>query len=183
MEAMTGRKDGRILTRTIRIIDFCTCQKMINKILLASALTLGSGFALQAQNLILSDGQYYTDETQTKLYTGEYTEHYENGMLKMELFLKDGRPEGTYVIYFPNGKISEVRAYYKGIFHGEWRTYNEVGSLLATANYKNGEKDGVWHIWNEKGILRFEMFYAKGRRLGTWRSWDDEGNLVNEQTY
>lgn len=75
-----------------------------------------------AQDLVLSEGQYYTDETQTTPYTGRYTEFYEDGMLKMELYLKDGRPEGTYVIYYPDGKIAEVRSYYHGIFHGEWRT-------------------------------------------------------------
>ncbi len=62
----------------------------------------------------LNEGQYYTDETQTTLYTGRYTEFYEDGMLKMELQLEDGRPQGTYVVYYPDGKIAEVRAYQQG---------------------------------------------------------------------
>ena len=72
---------------------------MNRKLLLASALIAGSSLAIQAQDLVLSEGQYYTDETQTTPYTGRYTEFYDDGMLKMELYLKDGRPEGTYVIY------------------------------------------------------------------------------------
>lgn len=68
---------------------------MNRKLLLASALIAGSSLAIQAQDLVLSEGQYYTDETQTTPYTGRYTEFYDDGMLKMELYLKDGRPEGT----------------------------------------------------------------------------------------
>ena len=97
-------------------------MEMIKKLLLTSTLLASSALFIQAQDLFLSEGQYYTDESQTTPYTGRYTEFYDDGMLKMELFLKDGRPEGTYVIYHPDGKIAEVRSYYHGIFHGEWRT-------------------------------------------------------------
>ena len=114
---------------------------MIKRLLLTSTLLASSALAIQAQDLFLSEGQYYTDESQTTPYTGRYTEFYDDGMLKMELFLKDGRPEGTYVIYYPDGKIAEVRSYYHGIFHGEWRTYNEAGQLTGIASYKEGQKD------------------------------------------
>ena len=85
---------------------------MNKKLLLLSAFLAGASWTVLAQDLVLSEGQYYTDETQTTPYTGRYTEFYEDGMLKMELYLKDGRPEGTYVIYYPDGKIAEVRSYY-----------------------------------------------------------------------
>lgn len=134
-----------------------------------------------AQDLVLNEGQYYTDETLTELYTGRYTEFYDDGMLKMELYLKEGRPEGTYVVYYPDGKTAEVRAYYQGQFHGEWRTYNEEGNLVAIASYQDGQKEGPWRIWNDKGTLVFEMFYTKGKKSGTWRSWNDEGVLVSEE--
>ena len=102
----------------------------------------------------------------------------DDGMLKKELTRKDGRPEVTYVICSPEGKIAEVRSYYHGVFHGEWRTYNESGALIGMATYRDGQKDGPWRIWNEKGNLLFEMFYTRGRKCGIWRSWDEEGNLL-----
>ena len=74
---------------------------MNKKLLLFSAFMAGASWTVQAQDLVLSEGQYYTDATQTTPYTGRYTEFYDDGMLKMELYLKDGRPEGTYVIYYP----------------------------------------------------------------------------------
>jgi antitoxin component YwqK of YwqJK toxin-antitoxin module len=153
------------------------------KILPVSLLAAGLSLPLQSQTLALSDGRYYTDETQTRLYTGSYTEYFDDGSLKMELHLKDGKPEGTYVVYHPNGKTAEVRAYYKGLFHGEWRVYDTDGNLLSAATYKDGKKDGPWRVWNGRGVLRFEMFYIRGRRTGVWRSWDDGGNLLSEETY
>ncbi len=164
---------------------FCTNQFsniiMIKRKLLVALFLIMSATYCFAQDLVLSEGQYYTDESLTSLYTGRYTEFYDDGMLKMELYLQDGRPEGTYVIYYPDGKTAEVRAYYKGQFHGEWRTYNEQGDLVALATYHDGQKDGAWRIWNDKGVLRFEMFYTKGKKSGIWRTWDDEGNLLSEE--
>ena len=58
---------------------------MNKKLLLLSAFLAGASWTVLAQDLVLSEGQYYTDETQTTPYTGRYTEFYEDGMLKMEL--------------------------------------------------------------------------------------------------
>ena len=68
---------------------------MNKKLLLLSAFLAGASWTVLAQDLVLSEGQYYTDETQTTPYTGRYTEFYEDGMLKMELYLKDGVPTIT----------------------------------------------------------------------------------------
>ena len=62
---------------------------MNKKLLLFSAFMAGASWTVQAQDLVLSEGQYYTDATQTTPYTGRYTEFYDDGMLKMELYLKD----------------------------------------------------------------------------------------------
>ena len=70
---------------------------MIKRVLLTSTLLAGAAFAVQAQDLYLSEGQYYTDETQATPYTGRYTEFYDDGMLKMELSLKDGRDRKSVV--------------------------------------------------------------------------------------
>ena len=56
---------------------------MNKKLLLLSAFLAGASWTVLAQDLVLSEGQYYTDETQTTPYTGRYTEFYEDGMLKM----------------------------------------------------------------------------------------------------
>ena len=54
--------------------------------------------AAQSQGIVQSDGLFFTDATQTKLYTGEYKEFYDNGALKVEMNIREGKPEGPYII-------------------------------------------------------------------------------------
>ena len=79
MEQTIGQPVGQTgILRTLNI------KKMIKRLLLTSTLLASSALAIQAQDLFLSEGQYYTDESQTTPYTGRYTEFYDDGMLKME---------------------------------------------------------------------------------------------------
>ena len=96
----------------------------------------------QENRITLSNGMYFTDATQTQLYNGEYKEFYPGGALKLEMTIKDGKPQGAYIVYFESGKPHEVRAYRNGEFHGVWRTYNEAGLLIAEAEYANNKKNG-----------------------------------------
>ena len=69
MEQTIGQPVGRTgILRTLNI------KKMIKRLLLTSTLLASSALAIQAQDLFLSEGQYYTDESQTTPYTGRYTE-------------------------------------------------------------------------------------------------------------
>ena len=65
---------------------------MNKKLLLLSAFLAGASWTVLAQDLVLSEGQYYTDETQTTPYTGRYTEFYEDGMLKICLLYTSPSP-------------------------------------------------------------------------------------------
>jgi len=143
----------------------------------------GVSSVLTKRSPVLSEGLYFTDDNQTELYTGYLREYYETGDLKQEMYLFNGRPEGTYVVYFPNARIKEVRSYKKGVFHGIWRTYNENGMLIAQAEYLDGLKDGVWMIWDDNGVRRYEMHYDKGKKAGTWYMWDEKGVLISEKQY
>ena len=137
----------------------------------------------QSTSIVQSDGLFFTDATQTKLYTGELKEFYDNGALKLEINIKEGKPQGAYIVYFSNGKPNEVRSYRNGIFHGIWRTYNEAGLLIAEAQYQNNKKHGTWHVWDDSGIMRYEMQYNNGKKSGVWFMWDEKGKLISEKKY
>ncbi len=99
--------------------------------LLLFALTFLVLTSLTASNgIVFHDGLYYTNSDQTSLYTGEYKEYYDNGSLKLELNIKDGKPTGVYVIYYPSGKPQEIRNYKNGNLHDVCRNYNEAGKIV-----------------------------------------------------
>lgn len=132
---------------------------------------------------IESEGFYFTDLSQSKLFTGFFRSYYDTGDLKLEMFIKDGKPDGPYVVYFQNARINEVRSYHNGEFNGIWRSYNENGMLISQAEYLAGKKHGMWMIWDDNGIRRYEMQYTKGKKSGIWYMWDEKGKLISEKKY
>jgi len=129
------------------------------------------------------DGLFFTDGTQTKLYSGGYQEYFANGELRLDMMIVSGKPDGPYVVYFENGRPNEVRSYHNGQFHGVWRTYNSSGMLVSQAQYIDNKKHGKWMIWDNNGIQRYEMEYTNGKRSGVWYIWDEKGRLISEKTY
>lgn len=152
-------------------------------IYLVAALTVFTTLIAQKNKIVHSEGLFFTDGSQTKLYTGEYKEYFDNGSIKLEINIKDGKPQGAYIVYFMNGKPNEVRSYRNGEFHGLWRTYNEAGQLIAEAEYRNNKKHGKWFVWDDTGIMRYEMHYDNGVKTGTWFMWDEKGKLISEKKF
>lgn len=166
-----------------QIRPFLTSRALWKKVVFTVGLIFCVQFYIPAQELVYSGGLYFTDQSQTMLYTGRYSEFYPDGMLKLEMNVKEGHPEGIYVVYFPNGRIREVRSYSDGLFNGVWRTYDANGTLIAEACYEKGVKQGIWRIWDESGMMRYEMNYTKGRKTGHWYMWDEKGRLVSDKLY
>lgn len=133
--------------------------------------------------IYFSGGFYFKDKAQTQFYTGDYREYYNNGTLKLEMQIRDGVPEGPYIVYFENRKPREVCSYKDGKLHGLWRSYDISGQLISEAEYKNGQKHGTWRIWDELGTQRYEMNYYEGKKTGIWRMWNEKGELVDEKRY
>lgn len=102
-----------------------------------------------AGNIVVTDGVYFTDATQEKLYNGDYREYHDNGNIRAEIYIVNGRPEGQYVIYYPDGRPHEIRSYRNGKPHGCWRMYNQAGTLVSEANYHMNVKHDAWRIWND----------------------------------
>jgi antitoxin component YwqK of YwqJK toxin-antitoxin module len=96
---------------------------MKHKITLLSMLllvvcTIQAQTSKKTPQLYQNEGIYYRDRAQNELYTGDYREYYDNNTLKLEMQIKNGLPEGTYIIYFENRKPQEIRSYREGKLHG-----------------------------------------------------------------
>ena len=158
-------------------------KKPVYLLLMSIIAILATAQTPAVSTIVEKEGLYFTDATQTKLYTGNYREYYDNGSLKLEMQIKNGSPEGTYVVYFENNKPKEIRSYKNGQFHGLWRSYSAVGQLISEAEYKNDKKHSVWRIWDENGTKRYEMNYNDGKKVGVWRMWNENGELTGEKKY
>ncbi len=136
---------------------------------------------LQAQHLEREDGIYY--DKYNNPYTGTYAEHYENGQIKIEMQIKSGLKHGIIKMFFINGRIKEIRAYYNNLMDGTWQTWNDNDVKIGEANYSKGLKHGKWSIWDENGILRYDMNYDNGKKTGIWYIYDESGKLISSKNY
>jgi len=145
-------------------------------------LILSASLSAQTSKIVQSDGLFFTDATQTKLYSGEYKEFFDNGALKVEMNIKEGKPEGAYIVYFANGKPNEVRAYRNGEFHGLWRTYNEAGMLIAEAEYRNNKNTapGTFGTTRASCVTKCNTPTVKIRHLV---HVGRKGRLISEKKY
>lgn len=148
--------------------------------LLSAAAAYPQTFSDQ-DNITYKDGLYMQNDL---AYTGRYVIYYNNGAVKEELNIKEGRLNGEDTKYFENGKKMEVGHYENNLKYGLWARYNPAGTLTAEASYsKNGRKDGTWMVYNDAGAKLFKMEYKDGEKTGTWMQWDESGNLVKSTPY
>lgn len=159
------------------------------KNLILSICILASGIAIsqdisftnkEIQPIIFSNNGYYQNGL---AYTGKYIVYFENGVIKEELTIKDGKLQGSFVRNHDNGKPMEMGNYDNNLKFGLWTRYSISGNLIAQASYINNKKDGNWFVYNEAGNKLFEMIYKDGEKIGTWNQWDETGKLIQTTNY
>lgn len=143
-------------------------------------LLLSGAFTTVAQKLELINGLYYK---QGMLYTGTYTEHYNNGNLLIKQNISNGLEHGEVELFFESGAKQEYREFNQGKKTGEWYIWDISGVKIAQASYKDNLKDGTWYLWNSNGVKIYEMHYSMGVKTGEWTQWDDNGNVVMQRSY
>jgi antitoxin component YwqK of YwqJK toxin-antitoxin module len=147
--------------------------------LIISGLLLSqTGFS---QVSIGENGLYYDKDQQ--LFSGNYKEYFDNGQVKQEMTIVDGKIDGVVQLWYRSGSIKETRVFKAGLRNGMWTSFTENRQKTGEASYKDDLKDGIWRVWDENGILRYEMFYKAGQKSGLWIMYDDKGNKSNEKRY
>ena len=133
---------GCSLLEQSQVDDFCNevCQTMEMKtlfllpILLLSLLS-SSCWGVDYYSLKERGGVYYKKFSDIP-FTGKVSGTLANGEMK------DGKKEGAWVLYHPNGQLSYKGSYKNGKEEGEWVSYDGRGTVNPrwTGTFKNGKK-------------------------------------------
>lgn len=97
-------------------------------------------------------------------------------------FYKDGKLDGEWMTYYPNGQVTELITYMGGIKEGSNRYYSPEGTLLKDLNYIKDQLDGEAIYYNAKGDMVIKGFYKNGKKNGLWITYAN-GEVVSEERF
>ena len=109
------------------------------------------------------------------------TENYPDGQKKLVYSVDDqGRKEGRYEEYFPNGKRKLETAYRDDKLHGRYRESFENGRSKLRANYVDGELQGEYVEYSEAGPIVKKENYRGGQLHGARQVYEDRDLVADE---
>lgn len=80
----------------------------------------------------------------------------------------NGKPNGVFLYYYPNGNYRQTMVYGYGELHGDYTVYNDFGEVIKKGKYKDGLKQGYWRDLT----LNLTGRYHKGERHLKWKLID-----------
>jgi hypothetical protein len=120
-------------------------------------------------DLVWRDGLYYKKFSDVP-FTGEIKSQTEKG------WIREGKRDGHWVIYFKNGQLSSKGGYKNGTWDGHWVRYWDNGQLFSEGNYENGRENGLWVSYTKSGALMSRGEFKNGKREGLWVAYDWDGS-------
>ena len=115
---------------------------------------------------------------------GKKTDYFDNGKIKMEYTLLNGKLNGTIKVYHHNGKIKKTGTCSNGLANGQYKEYDEDGNLTAEYIMTNGMKNGVLKVYeNEK--ISYSTTYKDDVLNGQQiiYHYDNETGKLNAKTF
>ncbi len=106
----------------------------------------------------------------------EWTEYtFPSGQKASEGCLINGKPEGTWTSYFPNGMIKSVGARKDFLLHGLWVFSDSTGIKLRTVEYEANQKSGWERTYFLNGQVKEEIQFKENKRSGWTHQYDESG--------
>ena len=95
---------------------------------------------------------YKIDEkgAQTQEHIG-VAEFYPNQQERVGGGLKEGKRNGQWHAFFPDGSVQVEAFYIDGLEHGDYIIYRENGNMYYKGHYEHGICDGTWYWYDENG--------------------------------
>ncbi len=106
-----------------------------------------------------------------------------NGRLSTEGAYVDGRQDGAWTSYWPDGRVHEQTQYARGLQDGAWVVYAAGGGIEVRGAYRHGKQHGTWTWWHPNGRKKGVTVYVDGKEQGRATEWDEGGAVVSDGAY
>ena len=112
-----------------------------------------------------------------------------------QVFYKDGKPLGTWIRWYANGRKKQVVTYKEGKLHGPWTCWYQNGQKSIEGTHNQDKRVGTWTWWNELGgvtkVMKYyddgqkkeEADYYENQRQGKTTKWYPNGKKRAEEHY
>lgn len=123
------------------------------------------------------------------------TSYHENGQPKQYLEILNGRANGSYMQWHPNGQLALEAVIVEGEpdltepamhtwkFDGLSKAWNERGELVAEIQYSKGFLDGQTLYYHPNGVVWKELQFDGGNQVGEERIFLANGDLLQTSCY
>lgn len=162
------------------MIKFSNITALLSKTIMASAVVItffscGNTQQVEAPKIVeLFDT--ITEEAVTVTQYQDSTPRIVNYYAKSE---KTGKKEVVgQVSYHSNHNEYMGGRLKEGKRDGQWKAYFPDGNVQSEGTYVDGKLDGPFRIFQENGHLKYVQYYSKGICTGIWKYYDEEGKLI-----
>jgi len=110
---------------------------------------------------------------------GLWKKYYPNGRLKSEITYVNSRPKGPYTLYYDNGKVEEKGNWERTKNTGSFKRYHPNGKLAQEFKFTaSGKRSGAQRYYYENGNLRLEGTWQEGEESGQIKEYYENGDLM-----
>ena len=102
---------------------------------------------------------------------------------KDRLYYKDGKPNGKWITFFPNGNIKSIENWQNGKLNGKYIIYQENGKKVMQTRYLNGKDNGEYFLFHENGMPQVKGSFKNGKPSGIWKYYNSSGKLKGKADY
>ncbi len=103
--------------------------------------------------------------------------------LKIEVEMKNGKRNGSFVKYFINGKLESRCTYQDDLIEGTEENFHIKGYKTSVINYLHGKKHGPYVLYYPNGEIVEQGEFYEDLYDGEWKYYDDRGVLIGEGKY
>jgi len=114
--------------------------------------------------------------------TGERLAYDSLGRLTDGKRFRDGRPDGEFRVYWPDGSLRSVMVYREGM-PMDLRKWHANGKVSSEGRFAGGQRAGAWKDYWDNGKPREEARYEGGLLHGERLFYDAKGGLLRTQRY
>lgn len=140
--------------------------------------TIGEWFFINEHGGLTSYGSF-NDAGEKE---GEWTYYRLDGSVSESGSYTEGKVNGAYKLFHPNGKLRILATHKDDELHGLFEKYNQEGALIESVNYEDGEYEGVYKSFYpySSDAVEYEVNYEKGKIVGDIKLYYPN-NILKEQ--